>query len=150
MPDIWRSAYLRESLIFATQLTSKQCYRMVLKTYCGDNRKLFEMEKAAFEGLAHHDGVPIVRYLGCYTHDYGDGSLHRNTYNLLLEYGERDLYQAWADETNVPPVRAEEIIRIWESYFDVAKAIRHLHKLELPRHGSSAPIRYNGYVGSIK
>jgi hypothetical protein len=119
---------------------------MVLKTYCAASKKLFDLEKAAFEGLAHHNGVPIVRYLGCYTHDYGDGANRDRTYNLLLEHGECDLYQAWADETNVPPVRAEEIIRMWKSYLDVAKAIRHVHNLELPRNGSNPPILYNGYV----
>lgn len=119
---------------------------MVLKTFCGDKANFFKLEKEAFEGLPVDDEMPIVRYLGCYTHDYGDGPGFGNTYNLLLEFGERDLYQAWADETNVPPVRAEEIIRIWESLFGVAKAIRHLHKFTLHRRGSNAPLRYNGYV----
>jgi hypothetical protein len=119
---------------------------MVLKSYCGDKQSVYQLEKDAFSGLSSNDTVPIVRYLGCYTHDYGEGSRSNKTYNLLLECGERDLYQAWADETNVPPVRAEEIIRFWKSLFEVAKAIRHVHNLEVPRHGRSAPHRYVGYV----
>jgi hypothetical protein len=122
---------------------------MVLKTYCGNKRSFFDLEKAAFEGLANDNGVPIVRYLGCYTHDYGDGEALAATYNILLEYAEWDLYQAWADETNVPPVRAEEIIRIWASYFDVAKAIRHLHNFALARPGSNTPLEYIGYAGYL-
>lgn len=125
-------------------LIPQKCYQMVLKTFCGDKESFFKLEKAAFEGLPWNDEVPIVRYLGCYTHSYGDGLAFGNTYNLLLEYGERDLYQAWADETNVPPVRAEEIIRFWQSHFGVARAIRHLHKFTLPGRGSN-PVIYNGY-----
>lgn len=119
---------------------------MVLKSYCGDKQSVYQLEKDAFSGLSTNDTVPIVRYLGCYTHDYGEGSRSNKTYNLLLECGERDLYQAWADETNVPPVRAEEIIRFWKSLFEVADAIRHVHNLEVPRPGRSAPHRYVGYV----
>jgi hypothetical protein len=61
---------------------------------------------------------------------------------LLLEYGERDLYQSWADETNVPPVRAKEILRFWNSLFEVADAIRHVHHLEVPR--GKGTLRYHG------
>ena len=89
--------------------------------------------------------VPIVRYLGCYTHDYGEGSEMGKTFNLLLERGERDLYESWADETNVPPVRAEEIIGFWNSLFKVAEAIRHVHHLQV-EHGRNAPLRYHGYT----
>ena len=120
---------------------------MVLKSYCGDKQSVYDLEKEAFSGLSSNDKVPIVRYLGWYTHDYGEGlGSNKKTYNLLLECGERDLYQAWADETNVPPVRAEEIIRFWNSLFGVAEAVRHVHNLEVPRHGRSAPLRYVGYV----
>lgn len=119
---------------------------MVLKSYCGDKQSVYQLEKDAFAGLKSNDAVPIVRYLGCYTHDYGEGSLCGKTFNLLLECGDRDLYQAWADETNVPPVIAEEIIETWKSLFDVADAIRHVHHLEVPRHGKQAPHKYVGYV----
>ncbi|KAF2823723.1 hypothetical protein CC86DRAFT_59153 [Ophiobolus disseminans] len=127
-----------------------ECYQMVLKSYSGNKQSVYELEKEAFSGLSSNDTVPIVRYLGCYTHDYGEGSTSDKTYNLLLECGERDLYQAWADETNVPPVRAEEIIRFWNSLFEVAKAVRHVHHLEVPRHGKSAPHRYFGWHADIK
>jgi hypothetical protein len=119
---------------------------MVLKSYCGDKQTVYDLEKEAFSGLKFHDTVPIVRYLGCYTHDYGEGSHCDKTYNLLLECGERDLYEAWADETNVPPVRAEEIIQFWKSLFEVAGAVSHVHNLEVPRHGKNAPHKYVGYT----
>lgn len=116
---------------------------MVLKSYCGNKRDAYGLEKEAFTGLQSNEQVPIVRYLGCYTHDYGEGSQMGRTYNLLLEYGERDLYDYWSDERSVPPVRAYEIIRTWKSLFDVAGAIHHVHHLEVPR-GRSAPLKFHG------
>jgi hypothetical protein len=124
---------------------------MALKSYCGNKKSAFDSEKDAFSALKANVDVPIVRYLGSYTHDYGEGvgdvdDPHmKKTYNLLLEYGELDLYQYWADETNVPPVRANEIIRYWEQLFEVAVAIRQVHHLDLSQ-GKSAPLRYYGYV----
>jgi serine/threonine protein kinase len=94
--------------------------------------------------LQYNEEVPIVKYLGSYTHDYGEGKNMGKTYNLLLEYGERDLMQSWADETNVPPVRAQEILLFWKSLFGVADAIRHVHHLEVPR-VRNVPLRFHGY-----
>jgi hypothetical protein len=121
---------------------------MVLKSYCGNKKRDFELEKEAFSGLQYNEQVPIVRYLGCYIHDYGEGQDMGKTYNLLLEFGERDLYQSWADETNVPPVRAQEILRFWKSLFGVADAIRHVHHLEVPR-ARNVPLKFHGYVHII-
>jgi len=119
---------------------------MVLKSYCGNNKRDFELEKEAFSGLLQSsDEVPILQYLGSYTHDYGEGKAMGKTYNLLLEYGENDLYQAWADEANVPPVQAQEILQTWNSIFKVAEAIRHVHHLEILR-GKGRPWRFHGYV----
>jgi hypothetical protein len=119
---------------------------MVLKSYCGNKKLDFELEKEAFSGLHSKKDVPILQYLGSYTHDYGEGENIGKTYNLLLEYGDHDLYQAWADETNVPPVRGQEILRTWDSLFEIAKAISHVHHLEVPRGGKSEPRRFHGYV----
>ncbi|KAJ6281955.1 hypothetical protein J3E71DRAFT_399644 [Bipolaris maydis] len=115
-----------------------ECYQMVLKSYCGNKKRDFELEKEAFSGLDSKKDVPILRCLGSYTHDYGE------------EYGDHDLYQAWADETNVPPVRAQEILRTWDSLFEIAKAIRHVHHLEVPRGGESEPRRFHGWHADIK
>lgn len=127
-----------------------ECYQMVLKSYCGNKKRDFELEKEAFSGLDSKKDVPILRCLGSYTHDYGEGKDMGKTYNLLLEYGDHDLYQAWADETNVPPVRAQEILRTWDSLFEIAKAIRHVHHLEVPRGGKSEPRRFHGWHADIK
>jgi hypothetical protein len=126
------------------------CYKMAMKTYVGNKRSAFEAEKDAFSALKSDTNVPIVRYLGSFTHDYGEGiasdDYHlQKTYNLLLEYGELDLYQYWADETNVPPVRVNEIICYWEKLFEIAVAIRKVHHLDVLQ-GKNAPLRYYGYV----
>jgi hypothetical protein len=121
---------------------------MALKSYCGNKKSAFELEKDAFSALKSNIDVPIVRYVGSFTHDYGEGirspDYHaRKTYNLLLEYGERDLYQYWADKINVPPVRVHEIIRFWEKLFEIAVAIRQIHHLDLSQ-GKNAPLKYYG------
>ena len=62
---------------------------MVLKSYCGNKKRDFDLEKEAFSGLQSNDQIPILKYLGSYTHDYGEGEEFGRTYNLLLEYGEK-------------------------------------------------------------
>ncbi|KAI4691252.1 uncharacterized protein J4E84_003543 [Alternaria hordeiaustralica] len=71
--------------------THGECYQMVLKSYCGNKKQDFDMEKAAFSALPSNDQVPIVRCFGAYIHDHGEGENMGTTYNLLLEYGENDL-----------------------------------------------------------
>ena len=129
----------------AEQANFSQCYQMVLKSYSGNKKRDFDLEKEAFSGLQSTNEVPILRYLGSYTHDYGEGNEAGETYNLLLEYAENDLYQAWADETNVPPVQAQEILQSWRSLFKVAEAIHYVHNLEI-RRGKGRPWNSHGYV----
>lgn len=50
------------------------------------------------------------------------------TYNLILEYGESDLDEYFAQ--NHPPVLALEIISFWEALFKVGIAIQKMHNLE--------------------
>ncbi|RYN24089.1 hypothetical protein AA0112_g9043 [Alternaria arborescens] len=126
-----------------------KCYQMVLKTYSGKHESAYDSEKKAFSGLKLNESVPIVGYLGCYTHEYGEGPDAGKTYNLLLEWGERDLYEAWEDEKNVPPVRAEEIILFWKSLFEIADAIRHIHNLEV-RRVKGRSLMFNGWHADIK
>lgn len=73
--------------------------------------------------------MPIVKSLGCYSHYDG----REMSYNLLLEYGQMDLDEYWADLGNIPPVRWEEIRRFWKSLFRVAEAIRGVHNLTFKR-----------------
>jgi hypothetical protein len=116
---------------------------MALKTYTV--MKTYEDEKIAFSGLPKDLRLPIVRYLGCYTHDYTEHVSNGKSYNLLLEYGEKDLEEYWADLTNVPPVQTTEIICFWKSLFDVADAIQTIHNLQI-FNSKNAAIEYTGYV----
>jgi hypothetical protein len=144
---------------------------MALKSYCGNKKVFFESEKRAFSALGAHAGVPIIQCFGSYTHDYGEGLVSSdpqmrktctqsrdNTYlirpihaltfhsgidNLLLEFGERDLYQYWNDEVEVPPVRSQEIMRYWEQLFEIADAIRQVHLMDVTQGRTTQ--RYFGY-----
>lgn len=102
---------------------------MALKTYL--SRHLFEAEREAFLGLRDRVDVPIIRYLGNYTHTCEDGNEQTGTFNLLLEYGVADLDEYWADPTNAPPVMTQEIIRYWQSMFKIADAIDSVHNLQI-------------------
>lgn len=104
---------------------------MALKSYREEKKDIFDWEKEAFSmGLKYDPDAHIVRYLGSYSHDNGDKK-DGKTYNLLLEFGEKDLEEYCADLTNVPPVRAWEIIRFWESLFQVANAVEKIHNLRI-------------------
>jgi hypothetical protein len=58
-------------------------------------------------------------------------------HNILLEYGELDLSEYFAD--NVPPYLQSEIESFWERLFAVANAVRSIHRLVLPDKGGAEP-----------
>lgn len=126
-----------------------QCYQMALKSFCGNKKTAYSHEKDAFSGLKADDAVPIIRYIGCYTHGHGEGADRKRnhtgtTCNLLLEFGEQDLYEYWQDASTIPPVRTTEIVDAWRSLFEVADAIRHIHDLQLLRDGGDT-LKFHGY-----
>jgi hypothetical protein len=87
----------------------------------------------------------MVRYLG----DYGlrqavpvtspSDSLARgpkkdvfkNTYNILLEYGDLDLDDFFYER--LPPVLDEEVAGFWTAMLDIAKAVDGIHNLKADR-----------------
>ncbi|PGH11424.1 serine/threonine protein kinase [Polytolypa hystricis UAMH7299] len=107
----------------------KVCYQMAVKSFTEDTKDIYEWEKTAFAGLQNDGNVPIVRYLGSFYRNDGSGERDSATYNLLLEFGQVDLDEFWADIANIPPVRTEEIINSWDSLFNIAKAIDRVHKV---------------------
>lgn len=117
---------------------------MALKTYSKDMRSVYDAEREAFAGLGSEDCVPIVRYLGCYSHDDPLAREDSRTYNILLEYGQMDLEEYCADLENVGPVTSMEIIRFWESIFKVAHAINKIHNVCINYRGRTRD--YDGYV----
>ncbi|KAH7128547.1 hypothetical protein B0J11DRAFT_273614 [Dendryphion nanum] len=144
-PDLKNA--LKKSLLTDPQFGL--CYQMALKSYPKSMNKVYEWEKIAFSGLGSHEGSPIVRYLGCYSHHEALAKDDGTTYNLLLEYGQVDLEEYCADLSNVPPVRTMEVIRFWKSLFKVAHAIRNVHNVQI--HVSKAKVmNYDGWHADIK
>lgn len=70
----------------------------------------------------------MVQYLGCYSID--GCPLQSGSHNILLEYGQFDLDEYFADKRSYPPIRGAEIRLFWQSLFEIADAIRRIHNLE--------------------
>jgi hypothetical protein len=95
-----------------------------LKSFPPEHKDFFEWERNAFKVLRNQKGM--IQYLGDY-------SVERNgewTYHILLEYGELDLDQFFADDHSYPPLLTLEIIEFWRSFFKVAEALGRLHDLK--------------------
>jgi hypothetical protein len=100
----------------------------------------------------------MVRYIGHYSaeeereesEDQVEDTSEENkcniarTYNILLEYGEKDLDEYFADDRSLPPVRSEEIIRFWQSLFKIAEALKIVHSLPFERDDGGVVERYDG------
>lgn len=95
----------------------------------------------------------MVRYLGAYEFDSrpvisaSDRSNYR-THNILLEFGEFDLDEYFADKGSYPPVLPTEIRLFWASLFEVADALRRLHNHEHKNKKGDIDFHYHGYAGS--
>ena len=85
----------------------------------------------AFAGLRGQKGM--VQYLGDFSFDeISNGPMGEEierTFNILLEFGELDLDEFFAD-TQYPPVLTREIIEFWMALFKVADALQKIHNLE--------------------
>ncbi|KAI9767404.1 MAG: hypothetical protein M1839_004508 [Geoglossum umbratile] len=133
--------------------THGPCYQFALKTFEEGNKRFFDAEKTAFDGLRTEEGV--VRYLGDYSHEEirsseNDSSAERKdvirtTHNIVLEYGESDLSLYFGSKE--PPVLQSEIEGFWEELFDVAHTIGRMHNLKL-RIGGVVQ-EYYGYVFTL-
>ncbi|KAL9633797.1 MAG: hypothetical protein Q9204_003254 [Flavoplaca sp. TL-2023a] len=121
-------------------------YAFALKSFESGSMAIYENEIRAFEALRGHKGM--VRFLADYTHAE-KSSVHtpelllnsetqqehatRNTYNLLLEFGECDLDEFFAQRN--PPVLQDETDQFWKALFEVADALDGLHNLKIDTHG---------------
>lgn len=113
---------------------------MALKSYSNGRRTEADNEKTAYSELKEREG--LVNYLGCYsveeemTGQDGTSRMERTT-NLLLEYGELDLDEYFADPAISPPAYALEIINFYREVFKIANVLRCLHKVPIERDGQS-------------
>ena len=81
----------------------------------------------AFSGLKGQ--VKIVAYYGSYEHHDGI-DIGTPTYNIILEYGELDLWQYMF--RNDPPESDEEVETFWESVvLELAYALASFYRFEL-------------------
>lgn len=80
----------------------------------------------------------MVQYLGEYEIDEDDDGQVTRTYNILLEFGEFDLEEFFAQPSHHPPSLNAEIIEFWNSLGNVAKALQRIHNLSI--------VRENGHV----
>ncbi|KAL8820291.1 MAG: hypothetical protein Q9223_001457 [Gallowayella weberi] len=134
-------------------------YHFALKSFEEGSVSLYENEKKAFNALRKNNGM--VRYLADYTHaerrdtdTEGPGRLFgnqgeqvtRNTFNLLLEFGEFDLDEFFAQR--LPPVLQVEIEEFWSSLFDVADALDGTANLKIEENGVVK--EFHGWHADIK
>ena len=117
---------------------STQRYVFAVKCFEEGNSKIYENEKNAFIALRHNKGM--VKYLGNYGHQelrQATSSMESNghkkeeslviTHNILLEYGDYDLDEHFAQR--LPPVFRKEIETFWKSLAEVADAVNGVHNL---------------------
>lgn len=85
----------------------------------------------------------MVRYLTEYGHKEiqrapgGSGTVEpgsvqnvtKTTYNILLEYGDCDLDEFFAER--LPPVLDTEVEAFWQDLFEIADAVEGIHNLEV-------------------
>ncbi|KAL8962851.1 MAG: hypothetical protein Q9193_000811 [Seirophora villosa] len=134
-------------------------YQFALKTFPNGSMSLYENEKKAFDALQNHNGM--VRCLADYTHvekmdvdlpvspipsDPREGSITTNTFNLLLELGEFDLDEFFAQR--LPPVFQSETEEFWRAFLDVAEALDGIHNLEMDTHGTVQ--QFHGWHADVK
>ena len=119
---------------------------------------MFDTEKNAYVALGNNEGM--VRYFGEYRHEESrsTNSLSPNaskmsllasdkvritiTYNMLLEFGELDLDNFFAEV--LPPVIQSEIEDFWMNLTGIADALESIHNLREETNGRSQE-----YYGSV-
>ncbi|KAL8687353.1 MAG: hypothetical protein Q9224_005177, partial [Gallowayella concinna] len=134
-------------------------YQFALKSFEDGSMSLYENEKTAFDALRKNNGM--VQYLADYTHAerrnadseapprmFGNQEEYviRHTFNLLLEFGEFDLDEYFAQIS--PPSLQAEIEDFWSSLFDVADALDGIHNLKIETHGVVQ--EFHGWHADIK
>lgn len=134
------------------RLTACQRYEFALKSFEDGNIGVFENECYAFRAL--HSNSAMVQYLGSYSHKeraYEDTvsttpsnersttspqiiipkeevAVVRTTHNIILEFGESDLEEYFAEYQ--PPAFQPEVEAFWSGLVEVADAVKGIHNLE--------------------
>lgn len=105
-----------------------------MKTYfTSEAESYYNTEVAAFRHLGLNSS--IIRFHGSFTR--GD------SYNVLLEYADKGTLGDYFKNES-PPSEGEEIIKFWETMFELIDALRRIH--EVGSDASEGPRVFQGYV----
>lgn len=110
----------------------------VLKTYReAGAEETYETERKAYMNLrwAGKPSPHIISYYG--------GFVHGNSYNIILEYADKETLESFMEKTD-PPSTVEDTLLFWNRFFDVTHGIMTIHGLT--RNESSASQILNGYL----
>jgi hypothetical protein len=108
-----------------------------LKAFEEGKRGFFMNERDAFRALRDHAGM--IQYLGEFVHVEivtldGESKMEtRTTSNIILEYGDHDLDEYFAELS--PPVLQSEVESFWKGLFEVAHAVKGIHHLKVSMDG---------------
>lgn len=109
-----------------------------MKTYFTTEAKnYYHTEVAAFRHLGLNPN--IIRFHGSFTR--GD------SYNVLLEYADKGTLAEYFQKES-PPSEGEEIIKFWETMFELIDALRRIH--EVGSDASEWPGVFQGYVVALQ
>lgn len=75
-------------------------------------------------------GKSIIGFYGSFVQD--------GSYNVLLEYADRDTLEQYLDTTR-PPTTGEDIYKFWSALFNVIKALKSIHDVQ-PTDPNDPPI----------
>jgi hypothetical protein len=104
-------------------------YRFAVKVFEDGHKHLWRQETDAYGALGGSHGM--VKYLGDFTLEVAG----QVTHNILLEYGENDLYEYFYRS---PPVLTQDIHDFWDNLLQIVSAIQGLHDFEVPSLASKA------------
>jgi hypothetical protein len=103
-----------------------------VKQYAASHQLSFGRELDAFTVLhsGNHTHNHIIKCYGTFQYQDQAGN---PTYNLLLEYADRDLADYWA--ASRPTLANDELRRSWEMIFCLAEAVGYIHEARKIVHG---------------
>lgn len=89
----------------------------ILKSYSTrENERHYTQEVNGFRAVKNTES--IVKFYGSY--------IHGNDFNILLEYADKGCLEDYF-KNETPPSRGVDIIKFWESLFQLVKGLKSIH-----------------------
>jgi len=91
----------------------------------------YERERLALKSLLSASCERVVEYIYSFRAvDFAiDQETARETYNIILKYGERDLWLCLI--SSLPPVTSQEICRYWKNVHGISIALENVYDFRL-------------------